>query len=136
MPHRNRSRHHFFSSYSFGTAFSFFLPLPVTKQWRRKVTRKLLGYGYAALLASLPLLSTLDRAHAQAQKPNIILILSDDFGYGDSGPYGGGENRGMPTPSLDRLASEGMTFLSFMLSRVARPVAQPCKPVAFRTVVA
>jgi arylsulfatase A-like enzyme len=77
------------------------------------MTRKLLRYGYAALLASLPLLSTLDRAHAQAQKPNIILILSDDFGYGDSGPYGGGENRGMPTPSLDRLASEGMTFLSF-----------------------
>ena len=47
-----------------------------------------------------------------ADKPNIILILSDDFGYGDSGPYGGGENRGMPTPSLDQMASEGMTFLS------------------------
>src|SRR5262245_58631190 len=46
-------------------------------------------------------------------KPNIILILSDDFGYGDSGPYGGGPGRGMPTPSLDRLASEGMTFFSF-----------------------
>ena len=52
-------------------------------------------------------------AVAQQQKPNIILILSDDFGYGDSGPYGGGENRGMPTPNLDRLAAEGMTFLSF-----------------------
>jgi arylsulfatase len=48
-----------------------------------------------------------------ADKPNIILILSDDFGYGDSGPYGGGPGRGMPTPSLDRLASEGMTFFSF-----------------------
>ena len=48
-----------------------------------------------------------------ADKPNIILILSDDFGYGDSGPYGGGPGRGMPTPSLDRLASEGMTFYSF-----------------------
>ena len=47
------------------------------------------------------------------QKPNIILILSDDFGYGDSGPYGGGPGRGMPTPSLDRLSSEGMTFFSF-----------------------
>jgi len=45
-------------------------------------------------------------------RPNIILILSDDFGYGDSGPYGGGEGRGMPTPSLDRLAQEGMTFYS------------------------
>ena len=47
------------------------------------------------------------------QKPNIILILSDDFGYGDAGPYGGGPGRGMPTPSLDRMADEGMTFFSF-----------------------
>ena len=39
---------------------------------------------------------------AAADKPNIILILSDDFGYGDSGPYGGGVGRGMPTPSLVR----------------------------------
>jgi arylsulfatase A-like enzyme len=47
------------------------------------------------------------------QKPNIVLILSDDFGYGDAGAYGGGAGRGMPTPNLDRLASEGMTFYSF-----------------------
>src|ERR1700751_722928 len=53
------------------------------------------------------------KAQAQNQKPNIILIVSDDFGYGDSGAYGGGENRGMPTPNLDRVAAEGMTFLSF-----------------------
>jgi len=46
-------------------------------------------------------------------KPNIILILSDDFGYGDAGAYGGGAGRGMPTPSLDRLSAEGMTFFSF-----------------------
>jgi len=50
---------------------------------------------------------------AQAKKPNIVLILSDDFGYGDAGAYGGGVGRGMPTPSLDRLAAEGMTFYSF-----------------------
>jgi arylsulfatase len=46
-------------------------------------------------------------------KANIILIVSDDFGYGDAGVYGGGPNRGMPTPSLDRMASEGMTFFTF-----------------------
>lgn len=45
-----------------------------------------------------------------AEKPNIILILSDDFGYGDAGAYGGGEGRGMATPSLDRMANEGMLF--------------------------
>lgn len=48
-----------------------------------------------------------------AKKPNIILILSDDFGYGDAGCYGGGENRGAPTPNIDRLAAEGLQFLSF-----------------------
>ena len=32
------------------------------------------------------------------KKPNIILINSDDFGYGDMGAYGGGDNRGMATP--------------------------------------
>ena len=52
-------------------------------------------------------------ASAQDKKPNIILIVSDDTGYGDLGPYLGGEGRGMPTPSIDKLAAEGMTFLSF-----------------------
>src|SRR5208337_3548107 len=51
--------------------------------------------------------------HAQTDKPNIILIVSDDTGWGDPGAYGGGEGRGMPTPNLDRLATEGMTFFSF-----------------------
>ncbi|MGC1953885.1 MAG: arylsulfatase [Gammaproteobacteria bacterium] len=52
-------------------------------------------------------------AMAKESKPNIILIVSDDTGYGDLGPYGGGEGRGMPTPSIDRLAAEGMTMYSF-----------------------
>jgi arylsulfatase len=64
-----------------------------------------------ALIAVMGFLFTLS-AQA-ADKPNIILILSDDFGYGDSAPYGGGPGRGMPTPSLERLANEGMTFFSF-----------------------
>jgi arylsulfatase A-like enzyme len=50
---------------------------------------------------------------AAGQKPNIILLVSDDFGYGDAGAYGGGVGRGMPTPSIDRMADEGMTFFSF-----------------------
>jgi len=48
-----------------------------------------------------------------ADKPNIVFIASDDTGYGDLGPYNGGEGRGMPTPNFDRLAKEGMTFFSF-----------------------
>lgn len=48
-----------------------------------------------------------------AGKPNILLIVSDDHGYGDIGVYGGGEGRGMPTPNLDRMADEGVTMFSF-----------------------
>jgi arylsulfatase A-like enzyme len=48
--------------------------------------------------------------NAPAKKPNIVLIVSDDTGYGDLGMYGGGEGRGIPTPGFDRLADEGMTF--------------------------
>jgi len=50
---------------------------------------------------------------ARGSKPNIILIVGDDVGWGDLGVYGGGEGRGIPTPNFDRLASEGMTFFSF-----------------------
>jgi len=65
-----------------------------------------------ASLAALALYG--GQAAAQApSKPNILFIVSDDTGYGDLGPYGGGVGRGMPTPSIDRLADEGMTFFSF-----------------------
>src|SRR6476661_7274207 len=72
-------------------------------------------YACAAVLAVSPLWAGLQSAQAQAQnqKPNIILILSDDFGYGDAGVYGGGEGRGMPTPNIDRLSNEGLTAFSF-----------------------
>ena len=50
---------------------------------------------------------------ATGKKPNILFIVSDDIGYGDLGPYGGGEGRGMPTPNIDQLARQGMTFFSF-----------------------
>jgi arylsulfatase A-like enzyme len=59
-------------------------------------------------------LSVLAVPQALAQsKPNILFIVSDDTGYGDLGPYGGGTGRGMPTPNIDRLSNEGMTFFSF-----------------------
>lgn len=42
-----------------------------------------------------------------AEKPNIVLILTDDLGYGHIGPYG---QQKIKTPNLDRMASEGMRF--------------------------
>ncbi|MEL6842164.1 MAG: arylsulfatase [Bacteroidota bacterium] len=43
------------------------------------------------------------------QKPNIILIMVDDMGFSDIGPYGGE----IPTPNLDRLAANGLRFSQF-----------------------
>ncbi|MEE4406741.1 arylsulfatase [Enterobacter mori] len=80
------------------------------------------GIGVLAFAAGTLLPGTTIHAAAQgsvvpdeatAKKPNIILIVSDDTGYGDLGVYGGGEGRGMPTPNLDRMADEGMTFFDF-----------------------
>lgn len=48
-----------------------------------------------------------------AKKPNIIMMMSDDTGWGDLGIYGGGKGRGMDTPSLDRMGKEGIQFWSF-----------------------
>jgi len=45
-----------------------------------------------------------------AEKPNIIFILADDLGYGELGCYG---QKKIKTPSLDRMAAEGMRFTQF-----------------------
>ncbi|MBI5434605.1 MAG: arylsulfatase [Planctomycetes bacterium] len=42
-------------------------------------------------------------------KPNVLLIVADDLGWGDVGGYGG-ERCKIPTPNLDRLASQGLRF--------------------------
>lgn len=71
-----------------------------------------LSLGHALLSAALGSVVLASEARA-ADKPNILFIVSDDTGYGDLGPYGGGVGRGMPTPNIDRMAAEGMTFFSF-----------------------
>ena len=76
-----------------------------------RIRRRLAVSAACLALLSTPLFAP--EAEAQDKKPNILFIVSDDTGYGDLGPYGGGEGRGMATPNFDRLASEGMTFFSF-----------------------
>jgi arylsulfatase A-like enzyme len=60
---------------------------------------------YAATAACL---ATSSKLHSQQQqRPNIVVILADDIGYGDTGPYGATL---VPTPNLDRLAAQGLLF--------------------------
>lgn len=55
------------------------------------------------------------------RRPNVVLINCDDLGYGDIGCYGSTLNA---TPTLDRLAAEGLRFDSFYM---ASPVCSPSR---------
>src|SRR5688500_10872777 len=50
---------------------------------------------------------------AAEDRPNIVLIIADDLGWEDSGPYG---NKQIRTPGLDRLAAGGLTFHNAILT--------------------
>lgn len=47
------------------------------------------------------------KGFAKAGKPNVVIIYGDDVGYGDLGCYG---SKLIPTPNLDKLASQGLRF--------------------------
>ena len=70
---------------------------------RRKIVATLLmTLGLATVVSTV--------AHAQEKKPNVVVIFVDDMGWGDPGAFGGGANRGAPTPNIDRMAAEGARF--------------------------
>ena len=62
-----------------------------------------------AIALMAPLLS-LHAAVGKAASPNIIVILSDDYGYGSAGCYGASAAL-VKTPNIDRLAAEGRRFV-------------------------
>ena len=47
------------------------------------------------------------------KKPNVLIFLVDDLGWGDIGVNGGGVAVGAPTPNIDGLANYGKRFTSF-----------------------
>jgi len=74
---------------------------------------------FAALVSIYPVYPAEKRENESV--PNIVLILVDDMGYGDIGPFGSQINK---TPNLDRMAAEGRTMTSFY---VASPVCTPSR---------
>lgn len=53
-----------------------------------------------------------DLQRRAGQRPNIVVVLMDDVGWGDFGAYGGGAAVGAATPNLDRLAQGGLRLTS------------------------
>ena len=70
-------------------------------------------YRVAILVALIALASTTPSAQtpgATTSRPNVVLIITDDIGYGDLSSYGAPDIR---TPNIDRLAKEGVRFTDF-----------------------
>jgi len=59
------------------------------------------------------LLCLLSSAALAQDKPNIVLVFMDNFGWGEPGFNGGGIIRGAATPRLDQIASEGLRLTNF-----------------------
>ncbi len=54
----------------------------------------------------------LDAMAHDGKRPNVLVILFDDVGWGDFGCYGGGGAVGAPTPNIDKLARRGLLLTS------------------------
>jgi arylsulfatase A-like enzyme len=70
------------------------------------------------LIASAPLAMA---APGSDSKPNIVLVLMDNFGYGEIGVYGGGVLRGAATPNIDGIAAEGFQLTNFNVEAECTP---------------
>ncbi len=83
---------------------------------------KAMGLGAAALaLPGCAGVSGLLGGRKAPKRPNIVVVLCDDLGYGDLGCYG---HRHIQTPNLDRLATDGMKFTDCY---AAAPVCSPSR---------
>ncbi|MBN1443057.1 MAG: arylsulfatase [Planctomycetes bacterium] len=61
------------------------------------------------VLTLIALASATAAAEGPARRPNVVVILADDLGYGDVRCYNPDRGK-IPTPNIDRLAAEGMRF--------------------------
>ena len=61
-------------------------------------------------------------ANAQnSDRPNVVLMLADNVGYGDVSAYNLGTRGGMQTPNIDRIAAEGVQFTQFLVEPGCTP---------------
>jgi arylsulfatase A-like enzyme len=93
--------------------------------WDRALDRRGIQRGAvlaaAAMFGAGILMQVAQAQTSSTQKPNIVLMLMDNLGYGELGVYGGGILRGAATPRIDALAAEGMRLLNFNVEAQCTP---------------
>ena len=72
----------------------------------------------ACLISALPALTGLTAVAASAPMPNVIVVMTDDQGYGDLSAHG---NPVLKTPSVDRLHSQSVRFTDFHVAPMCTP---------------
>lgn len=85
---------------------------------RTMIIRRLLHFYLVLLLTGISLsCSVNNKKNKVGKRPNIVLIVADDLGYGDIGCYGGE----IETPNIDSLAYNGIRFSSFHTAPMCAP---------------
>jgi len=84
----------------------------------KSLNRLVGGVAIGALLtvvaAQIDPVSAQAPAQPQQQRPNIVMLMTDDTGWNDFGAYsGGGASLGHPTPNVDQIAKEGAVFTNW-----------------------
>jgi arylsulfatase A-like enzyme len=97
------------------------LGLEQIMDWNRSI---LCIAAVAVGLTSIPQSPVIADEQAEPRRPNIIVIMADDLGYGDVGCYGAKPER-VKTPHMDRLAKNGLQFTSGYCS------ASTCTPTRY-----
>ena len=62
---------------------------------------------FLQLIGLILLLGGVARADLAGSRPNMVIIIADDMAWNDCSLYG---NKGLPTPNIDQLATQGMRF--------------------------
>lgn len=85
---------------------------------RKIVMKQTITSNVTGSLVAVAFLLALASDVQATDKPNVIVILADDLGYGDLSCYGADD---IATPNIDRMAVEGAKFNSFYVSPVCSP---------------
>ena len=87
----------------------------------KQVCREAVGASTKLILSLLSVLSmslTTTTGRAAEAKPNVVVFLADDAGWGD---YGHSGNRQMATPRIDSIAEGGVSLARFFVCPVCSP---------------